>query len=343
MRRLAFGVDPDPLFADLIEGVRAAAGELGIETGDVDTSPDAASIDWLLLIGRPGRYRTLLEASAFPPRIVWAGEPLPGASTQTGSSAGSPAKSRTSRSSIVRRLVRPMGASLRRVPLPAPLDRRRVAIATERLVRANLEELAMAAADGARLVVTSRDRGATLASYGLPASVVPFGYHARHAGSLTPAGIGARDVALLMLGSRGTHTRRAREVGGLLAGHAGRAGCDLQIVEGVWGVEREALLRRTRVLVDVHRVRGNFVGLRLVLALAAGVVVVTEPMTDPFPFVPGVHYIEASTPELLGVASDLAADATRRAVIVEAGHDLLRGELAMRESLRRVLDIGPAA
>ena len=137
-----------------------------------------------------------------------------------------------------------------------------------------------------------------------------------------------------MLGSRASHTRRARRVDEL---RRAEAGSGLRIVEGVWGAERDALLRRTCVLVDVHRIPGNFIGLRLLLSLAAGAALVTEPMTDPWPFIPGVHYLEAPGPDLLQVASELAADPVRRSALVDAGQALLRDQLTMRASLEGVL------
>jgi hypothetical protein len=137
-----------------------------------------------------------------------------------------------------------------------------------------------------------------------------------------------------MLGSRAGHTRRARQVDGLLRGETGR---DLTIVQGVWGSERAALLRRTRVVVDVHRIPGNFVGLRLLLTLAAGAALVTEPMTDPWPFVPGIHFLEAPMSDLLDVARHLADDEGERTRLIEAGQTLLRDSLTMQVSLERVL------
>jgi hypothetical protein len=328
---LGLGCDPDPLFADLIDAVRASAADLGLSARDVRTPEDAVGVGRLLLIGRPGRYRPLLgpQEARDPVRIVWTGEPLP---TVPRDASGAVVAGK--RASPARRVVRPIGAALRRAPLPGRLDRRRVVVTTDRLLHANLGELAMATKAGARLVVTSRDRAATLAATGVEAAVVPFGYHERHAGPLTPIGAGPRDLGLVMLGSRAGHTRRARQVAGLLRSEAGR---DLTVVEGVWGGERAALLRRTRVVVDVHRIPGNFVGLRLLLTLAAGAALVTEPMTDPWPFVPGVHFLEAPMSDLLDVARGLADDEVERARLVDAGQTLLRDSLTMQASLERAL------
>jgi hypothetical protein len=328
VRRLGLGIDPDPLFADLIAAVAAASRDLGIEPVDVRTPSDLAvePVDRLLLVGRPGRHRPFLSRPMSIPTTVWTGEPLP--------PAGS-ARRGAARAQLIRRVARPAGATLRSIRLPGGLDRRRVSLTTERLVRANLHELVMAASAGADVVVTSRDRAATLAGWGVTARTVPFGYHLCHAGALTPPGTGVRDVPLLLLGSRAEHTRRAAAVDRLRANGA-RHG--LLVEDASWGADRDALLRRTRVMLDVHRVPGNFVGLRLLLSLAAGVALVSEPMTDPWPFVPGVHFVEAPLDELLEAGLALIHDEARRDEIVEAGQALLRDDVSMPASLRRVLD-----
>jgi hypothetical protein len=337
VRRLGLGSDPDPLFADLIAAVAAAAEELGIEPVVVAPGIPSDGLDRILLVGRPGRYRELLADPGGCPTTVWTGEPLP---TARASSTAVAPRTPAERSRRARQVARSAGGVLRTLPLPPALDRRRVGLTTDRLTRANLDELVAASAHGADLVVTSRDRAASLAGWGLTARAVPFGYHERHAGPLTSPEDGVRDNRLLLLGSRAAHTRRAAAVDRLRRDGAAHG---LRIEERMWGEERAALLRRTRVMVDVHRVPGNFVGLRLLLSLAAGVALVTEPMTDPAPFRSGVHYVEAPVESLLAVATALADDAPRRAALVEAGQALLRGELAMRRSLERVLSGGFAA
>jgi hypothetical protein len=329
VRRLGLGIDPDPLFSDLIAAIGASARDIGIEPFDVRTPTEARGLelDRLLLVGRPGRYRPFLSGPVPIPTTVWTGEPLP--------PPGS-ARRGAARAQLIRRIARPAGATLRSIRLPAALDRRRVSLTTDRLVRANLHELVMAANAGADIVVTSRDRAATLFGWGVATRTAPFGYHPCHAGALTPPEAGARDVPLLLLGSRAGHTRRAAAVDRLRANSEQHG----LLVEGSsWGADRHALLRRTRVMLDVHRVPGNFVGLRLLLSLAAGVALVTEPMTDPWPFVPGVHFVEAPLEGLLGAGVALLDDEARRREIVAAGQALLRADLSMAASLRSLLDV----
>jgi hypothetical protein len=62
-------------------------------------------------------------------------------------------------------------------------------------------------------------------------------------------------------------------------------------------------------------------------------------MTDPSPFVPGVHFVEAPLEGLLGAGLALLDDEARRREIVAAGQALLHTDLSMASSLRRVLDV----
>jgi hypothetical protein len=327
LRVLGLALDPDPLFASLIEAVRITAVDAGLDVKPVAHPADTAGCDVVILLGRPGRHRQLLGAasSVSSQLVIWTGEPLP-AGRQDGPGPSSPGRAPS--------MLRPFGSVLRRLPLPPSLDRRRVAATTERLLHANLTELVMASEAGAGIVVTSHDRAAILAGHGITASVVPFGYHPAHAGPLTPMGEGARDIPLLLLGTRAGHTRRARIVDGLLRSTGGST---IRVVDSAWGADRDELLRRTQVVVDVHRIAGNFIGLRLLVTAAAGAVLVTEPMHDPRPFVPGIHHVETPVESMLEVAQALASDEGRRAAIVSASQRLLSRDLEMRTSLEQVL------
>jgi hypothetical protein len=185
------------------------------------------------------------------------------------------------------------------------------------------------------VVTTSRDRGRALVARGIAARVVPFGYHPAFAGPLTAA-VTSRDLDVVTLGSgMGWASRRSTAVRRFVAGLGGR--WTTAIRSDVWGPERDALLRDSRAVLDVHRVPGNFIGLRLLLTLAAGAVLVTEPMDDPHPFVPGEHYISAPLASLPEELEAILRDEPRRRRIVEAGQALISGPLTMARSLRLVL------
>lgn len=208
--------------------------------------------------------------------------------------------------------------------------------AVEREWRRNTHELRALVQVVEDLVVTSEDRRLEAARLGIPARRVPFGYHRAHAGSLMHGSASSRDLPVVVLG-RDTigRTRRARVLSAVSAGLDDRL--QPMIIDGLFQQQRHELLRRAAVVLDVHRVPGNFIGIRLLLAIAAGAVVVTEPIQHPEPFVADTHFVQAPADELAQTVKDLVADSSRRRRIVEAGQDLLRSSLTMERSLQEIL------
>jgi hypothetical protein len=234
-------------------------------------------------------------------------------------------------------MARPILGPLTRRALPSPLATWREELATANARLANLDHARWCAGFVDRVVVTSRDRGQILGDQGLDARVVPFGYHPSEAGPIVAPGEGERDIAVTVVGNGLTapRSRRARILARLVPS-IGRLG-PVVMVEGVWGPARDAILRRTRVVLDVQNAAGNFGGLRFITTLAAGAVLVTDTIDDPFPFEPGVDHLEAPVDGLVEAIAALLDDEPRRLAMVAAGQGRLLGDLSMRCSLERVL------
>jgi glycosyl transferase family 1 len=322
----------DELTLSLIAAVGAAAEESGYRTRAVDSGTGDEGVDVLIAVGLPEYYEPVLSGRRAGTRaIAWFGEPLPRPASLDGSV--SPAARRMVGRTL--RLVHRPLRRLRSMPLPAPLATARAAAYIERERQANLDAASRSSDLVDLVVTTSHDRKAALDRQGVNARVVPFGYHERFAGSLLPSSA-ARDVDVVSIGSGlDWASRRARGTQATLDALA--PGLRIARPERAWGDERHALLSRARVMLDVHRAPGNFVGLRLLLALTAGVALVTEPLDDPRPFVPGVHYVEAPLGELPAAIAGLLADEPARRRIVDAGQAMISTQLTMKQSLAAVL------
>ena len=326
---VALGPRSDQLTAELVEAAMAGAADLGLEARGVRRGDDQSQLGMLLGIGYPS---SLLPVFADPPscrRVLWVGEGLlPRDAPRVGP------LSRIARSRAMDYLKYPL-RPLKDAPLPGPLARARASATIERQRSRNLRDVGSLARSADRVVVTSRDRRAVLQSHGLTADAVPFGYAAAVAGPLAPPEQGDRDLALVSLGN--FHPRLAGRRAVVEQWRAGEP--RLHVIDGAWGAERNDLLRRSRIVLNVARMQGEFVGIRLVLALAAGAVVVSEPMTDPFPFVAGEHFVEAPLEDLLEAARELEADEGRRRRIAEAGQTLIATELSTARCLSRALGL----
>lgn len=330
---IGIALDPtsDRLSEELVAAVLAGAADLGRDARVVRPGDDQSRLGSLLGVGNPGSFLPVFAASAASPRVIWVAEPVLLRDEPANGLLGGVA-----RSPVLDHLRHPL-EPLKDVPLPGPLARMRASATVEHQRARVVRELGALARRVDRIVVTSRDRREALLDHGVEADAVPFGYAAAVAGPLTSPAADERDLDMVSLGI--IHPRMAGRRAVVQRWRAEEP--RLHVLDGVWGAERGRLLRRSRTVLNVARTPGNFVGVRLVLALAAGAVVVSEPMTDPFPFVAGTHFVEAPLDRLLDAARELCADEPRRRRIAEAGQALLVGELSMASCLRRAL--GPAA
>lgn len=328
---------PDPLTDSLLEAIALAAEAIEVPCAWLRPGEDEPDCDVMVVVGAPRSYKWYFESSPRAARISWFGEPLPrpaqfGATLPHRKGAH---RRRRHRGAILRTAKRVAGP-VTRTALPGFLGAWREAATIEHEREDNLAMAAWCRDRGARIVVTSRDRATALAAAGIQARVVPFGYHPRHAGPLTPPDT-ARDVAVVVVGSglESARLRRGRILARLRPGLR-RLGRVVEI-DGRWGDDRDAILRRARVVLDIQRVPGNFTGLRWLLASAAGTVYVGEPMDDPDPFQVDVDHVEAPADGLIAAVAQLLENEPRRQSMAEASQRLLLGDLAMHRSLSRVL------
>lgn len=185
------------------------------------------------------------------------------------------------------------------------------------------------------LAVATGAYQAYLAEVGVAVDFVPVGYHEDDGRLL---GL-ERDVDTLFLGDY--RIRRRRRILASLE----REGVDVVVlgshspVEGVWGDSRTELLNRTKIVLNLPRLQGHLPDIRLIVAMANGALVVSEPLYLPAPFVPGVHYVEARSDELASTVRNYLAEDEERGRIAAAGHAFVTQGLTLEGSFRRLLEL----
>jgi hypothetical protein len=278
---------------------------------DAEFRPEDGRVVWLggnpnwfprsmrLLLGLPPRAR--------PPVVVWHTEPLPMPSTAPFR------RQRLHARELAKILLRDNRAT-------DPYTNSRL---LRRLARAGLPDL---------LVVHTPGNAEHLAEHGVAAETVPIGYEPSYGRDL---GL-ERDIDVLFLGALEVPRRRR------LLRRLRLAGVDVQAVgawhdPAFWGENRTQLLNRTKILVNLSRYPGQSSGARVILGLANGALVLSEPMYRPDPFVPGEHYVSATVEEMPAQIEHYLSDEEARAALARRGSAFVKHELTMERSLLKIL------
>jgi hypothetical protein len=310
--------------AELKDAAGVAARELGMETCEVSNRADESAVDVLLTVGSLNLYPGLVARQPSARRVLWHLEPLP-------QPIRGPAD-RLHRALPTGKLLDWGGAALPPLRRTAVWRRWREEAANVREPVTNLAWLRRHAAELDRIVIDTASRAEGARDAGFAFDVVPFGYHPAYAGPLAPPSTD-RDIPVLSLANISPIARRYR-LTAAIAEELSQSGIEMvRVPDHTYGSERRSILERTRVVMDVHRLPGTHPLYRLILSAAAGAAMISEPLANPAPLIPGVHYVEADTADLVHAASDLLADEPRRRRLVEAAQYLLTSDLDLRRNL----------
>jgi glycosyl transferase family 1 len=286
----------------------------GHRVTDVADGPfDADSADVLLVLGNAAWFPTLrhelLRARRRPLVAIWHTEPLP----------------------------LPRRAGVRRTHRHA----RELAKVVLRDPRANdpatnyrtLLELSGAGLPDL-LMVGGRASQEFLAENGISAEWVTPGYHTSHGRDL---GL-RRDIDVMFLGATDVPRRRR------LLRRLGSNGINVQVAGSWhdarwWGEERTRVLNRVRILLNIPRRPGELSADRLILGMANGALVVSEPIFDSTPYVPGEHYVSAAPDDFPRVITRFLADEATRARIAAVGQRFATRQVRFECSVSRLMSL----
>lgn len=223
---------------------------------------------------------------------------------------------------------------------------RTVAICTEQPGTKWFDLGASVAARAGAVLDINRQGVRTLLRRGIRAGHAQLGHTASWEPAEPTAGAGARSVDIAFLG--GKTDRRCR----ILAGCGDRFRhhrCHLIVGDNshpnpesspvfVAGEAKRKLLGDSKVLLNIHRDdRPYFEWQRVLEAICAGAVVVTEHARDHEPLVPGEHLLAGRSDSLAHLCDRLLADPAERDRVAGAALDFIRSELPMSATAERVL------
>jgi len=107
----------------------------------------------------------------------------------------------------------------------------------------------------------------------------------------------------------------------------------------LWGDRRTELLNRSKVVLNIQRFPSEFSGLRFVLGMANGALVVSEPVYDAHPFVAGRHFVSASVEEMPAVIRHYLEHEDERRRIADEAYTFVTRQLTMERSVSTLADL----
>jgi hypothetical protein len=106
-----------------------------------------------------------------------------------------------------------------------------------------------------------------------------------------------------------------------------------------WGDNRMKILNRAKILLNFQRFPGELAGFRLNLGMANKTLVISEPIYNPDPYIPGKHYVSASSDEMPEIIKYYLSNPKEREKIAQEGHRFVTDELTMNKSAARIVEL----
>ncbi|NQW49407.1 MAG: glycosyltransferase family 1 protein [Planctomycetes bacterium] len=184
------------------------------------------------------------------------------------------------------------------------------------------------------LVLSSRGRQEFLAERGIPGHFAPLGCDRSMGRDL---GI-PRDIDVLFLGILNV-PRRNRLLQALKAQNINLTEAGSWTDPELWGENRTRLLNRTKILLNFARTPGEFSGYRLSLGMANKALVISEPIYQPEPFVPGRHFVMVPPGEMAASIRHYLDAEHERSVITEAAARFVHEEATLQRSTERMVNL----
>jgi hypothetical protein len=175
------------------------------------------------------------------------------------------------------------------------------------------------------------------ARMGIASQVVPFGYHATFGAPLALA----RDIDVVFVGS--LHDRRRARIVGALHKELDRRQVQVVIKDGsrergyAYGDERTRLVNRSKIMLNIMRQPWDDLVFRMLLAAPNGALLLSEPVADTEPFMPGQHFVMAELAQLADSVAYYLRHPAERESIAERARDFVIHQLAVPALARQLL------
>jgi len=183
------------------------------------------------------------------------------------------------------------------------------------------------------IVCTTPAKKEFLQSRGISAEYVPLGYQQLmgHNEGLE------RDIDVAFIGGT-KNVRRRTILNHISRSLASRHICLQTQLCTCLGDERAGLLNRVRISINIASFPWDVAGLRFLISMACGALVVSEPLENPGPYKAGVHFIEANIDQIPEVIDYYLKNEQQRQAIVYNASQFINEQLTLQKAVLRILE-----
>jgi len=183
------------------------------------------------------------------------------------------------------------------------------------------------------LAITSNSRASYLQRHDFHPIVIPIGYypelHGRDLGL-------QRDIDVGFLGN--INSQRRFSLLEQVRKELEQRGITVSIQTNLYSEERTKFLNRTKINLNIYRAPYDFFGLRFVFCAANKTLLISEPVLDYEPFIPGRHMIAVPINEIADKVDYYLSHEEQRQKIVDDAYQLIHEEYTIGQMIRRILD-----
>jgi hypothetical protein len=176
-------------------------------------------------------------------------------------------------------------------------------------------------------------RKQTLKTIGIDAGFVPVGYNSSF-GEKLPL---ERDIDVLFIGKLRKDRRIdiLNDVEKILSSRNIKL---LKITSDCYGQQRTILLNRAKIMLDIPRFPWESAGMRFLMSMSCGALVVSEYIEDTTPYKPGNHFVQAKASELADSICYYLKHEDQRQKIADSAYAFVTNELTLKNSLLQIME-----
>ncbi len=184
------------------------------------------------------------------------------------------------------------------------------------------------------LVVSTAAKKVLLGNKNIQNIHIPIGYDRRWGRQMQSE----RDIDVLFFGN--LYSSRRKKILKNVFEKLKKANITLKVVDShCYGSRRTELLNRTKIILDISRVPWDYAGLRFLMSMSCGALVVSETVVYPEPYKPNVHFVHGPIEELPDLILYYLNDEIERNKITRSAHSFVTEKISMASMLEKIINI----